>query len=124
MTSFDFGLEWFDDLLILLELGVLFAADNLIEDITHMLERHYISPKYIIDIWLLASELNFKTLRDLSLAACLDRFNELPLDLIYKLPKEDFLKLIGNINIRSSYVSDVIHEWTNRNHVSIYCLQK
>ncbi|XP_071569221.1 uncharacterized protein [Temnothorax nylanderi] len=108
-------------LLNLLDLSVLFAADKLIEDVTDRIERHFIPPKYAIDMWILTQELNVKVLRDLSLAVCLDRFSELPLDSIYDLSREDFLKLIGNINIRAteSYLVDITREWNNRYHVTI-----
>jgi len=85
-----------------LELGVLFAADNLIRDVTDKLEKYYMSPKYVINIWLLTEELNNNVLRDLSLAVCLDRFQELPLHLIYEMSRINFLKLIGNVNVRVS----------------------
>ncbi|XP_071569157.1 uncharacterized protein [Temnothorax nylanderi] len=126
-TSYDF--EELDRLLILLELSVLFAADKLIEDITDRLERHFMSPKYAIDIWLLAQELNINVLRDLSLAFCLDHFDELPLDSIYELSKEHFMKLIGNINLRAteSYLLDITREWMNHRHdftIPLYILKK
>ncbi|KAL0102138.1 hypothetical protein PUN28_018575 [Cardiocondyla obscurior] len=89
-----------DRLLTLLELSVLFAADNLIENITDKLEREFMSPKYVIHIWLIAQELNISILRDLSLACCLDRFIELPLESVCKLSQENFMKLVGNINLR------------------------
>ncbi|XP_024869624.1 uncharacterized protein LOC112453239, partial [Temnothorax curvispinosus] len=80
-TSYDF--KELDRLLILLELSVLFTADKLKEDITDKLtERHFMSPKYAIQIWLLAQELNINVLRDLSLALCLDRFDQLPFNSI------------------------------------------
>ncbi|XP_071641849.1 uncharacterized protein [Temnothorax longispinosus] len=112
-TSYDF--EELDRLLSLLELGVLFAADKLIEDITDKLERHFMLPIYAIKIWLLAQKLNVNVLRDLSLAVCLDRFDELPLDSIYELSKEHFMKLIGNINLRAteSHLLDITREWMN-----------
>ncbi|XP_071569160.1 uncharacterized protein [Temnothorax nylanderi] len=114
--SYDF--EELDRLLILLELSVLFATDKLIEDITDRLERHFMSPKYVIDIWLLAQELNINVLRDLSLAVCLDRFDELPLDSIYELSKEHFIRLIGNVNLRAteSYLLDITRKWMNHRH--------
>ncbi|XP_050450341.1 uncharacterized protein LOC126850913 [Cataglyphis hispanica] len=86
--------------LLLLELSVLFAVDDLIENIILTLERYYLLPKDVIDIWLLAQELGLNVLQDLCLAVCLDRFTELPLHLIYKLSKQNFLKLVGNINLR------------------------
>ncbi|XP_018315011.1 kelch repeat and BTB domain-containing protein 12 isoform X2 [Mycetomoellerius zeteki] len=110
-----YGIEEFDRLLVLLELSVLFAVDNLIEDVIDRLERHYMSPKYVINIWLISQDLNINVLRDLSLAVCLDRFDELPISSIYELSRENFLKLLGNINIRSteSYLFHVTHEWMN-----------
>lgn len=106
--------------MILLELSVLFASDNLIEDITTELEKQYMLPNYAIDIWLLAQELNINVLRDLALALCLDRFDELPFNLICELSRENFLKLIGNINVRSTelHLIHIIREW-NQNHVSV-----
>jgi len=103
-----------------LELSVLFASDKLIEDITNKFEKHYMLPNYVFDIWLLAQELNINVLRDVALAFCLDRFDDLPLNLICELSRENFLKLVGNINVRSTerYLINVIREW-NKNHVSI-----
>ncbi|XP_024880208.1 uncharacterized protein LOC112460024, partial [Temnothorax curvispinosus] len=126
-TSYDF--EEFDRLSILLELSVLFAADKLIEDITDRLERHFMSPKYAIDIWLLAQEMNINVLRDLSLAVCLDRFDELPLDSICELSKKHFIRLIGNINLRAteSHLLDITREWMNHHHdftIPLYILKK
>ncbi|KYM93534.1 PREDICTED: uncharacterized protein LOC108782101 [Cyphomyrmex costatus] len=110
--------EEFDRLLVLLELSVLFIVDNLIEDVTDRLERHYMSPKYVINIWLLSQDLNVNVLRDLSLAVCLDRFDELPISSIYELSRENFLKLLRNVNVRSteSYLFHVIHEWMNHHN--------
>ncbi|XP_071569168.1 uncharacterized protein [Temnothorax nylanderi] len=126
-TSYDS--EELDRLLSLLELGILFAADKLIEDITDRLERHFMLPIYTIKIWLLAQKLNINVLRDLSLAVCLDRFDELPLDSIYELSKEHFMKLIGNINLRAteSHLLDVTREWMNHRHdftIPLYILEK
>jgi len=112
--------------MILLELGVLFAADNLIQDVTDKLETHYMSPKYVLNIWLLTKELNNNVLRDLSLAVCLDRFHELPLRSIYEMSRINFLTLIGNVNVRSSesYLLYVTREWMNHHpHVSILFLK-
>lgn len=79
------------------------------------------SPKYAINIWLQAQELNINVLRDISLAVCLDRFDELPVDSIYELSRENFLKLIGNVNVRSTkdYLFHIRNEWTTHHHVSI-----
>ncbi|XP_071641851.1 uncharacterized protein [Temnothorax longispinosus] len=116
-TSYDF--KELDCLLSLLELSVLFTADKLKEDITDRLtERHFMSPKYAIQIWLLAQELNINVLRDLSLALCLDRFDQLPFNSICELSKEHFMKLIGNINVSAtkSYLFNITHEWMNHHH--------
>ncbi|XP_024883878.1 uncharacterized protein LOC112462376, partial [Temnothorax curvispinosus] len=109
-----------DHLLTLLELSVLFGADNLtdnlINDLTDRNERHsFMSPKYAIKIWLMAQKLNINVLRDLSLALCLDRFDQLPVNLIYELSRENFLKLIGNINVRATetYLFHIINQWKN-----------
>ncbi|KYN30299.1 hypothetical protein ALC57_00221 [Trachymyrmex cornetzi] len=117
-STIRYGIEEFDRLLVLLELSVLFAVDNLIEDVIDRLERYYMSPKYVINIWLISQDLNINVLRDLSLAVCLDRFDELPISSIYELSRENFLKLLGNINIRSteSYLSRVTYEWMNCHH--------
>ncbi|XP_072756610.1 uncharacterized protein [Anoplolepis gracilipes] len=116
-------------LLILLELSVLFAVDHLIEDITDILERNYLLPEDVLNIWLLAEELGLNILRDLSLSVCLDRFSELPLNLIYKLARENFLKLVGNINLRvakdakvkdaEDYLFCIAQEWMKINQDTI-----
>ncbi|XP_071642526.1 uncharacterized protein [Temnothorax longispinosus] len=113
-TSYDFD-DMLDYFLNLLELSVLFGADELTDDITNKLEKHYKSPKYAIKIWLLAQKLNINVLRDLSLALCLDRFDQLPVNSIYELSSENFLKLIGNINVRATeiYLFDIINQWKN-----------
>ncbi|KAG5307316.1 KBTBC protein, partial [Acromyrmex insinuator] len=115
IPTIHYDIKEFDRLLVLLELSVLFAVDNLIEDVIDRLERYYMSPKYVINIWLISQDLNINVLRDLSLAVCLDRFDELPISSIYELSRENFLKLLGNINIRSteSYLFHVTHEWMN-----------
>lgn len=104
-----------------MELSVLFAVDDLIEDVTNMLETYYLLPKHVIDIWLLAQELSLNILRDVSLSICLDYFIELPNNSLYKLSKQNFLKLVGNINVRSTepYLVHIIHEWMKLHQVSI-----
>lgn len=95
--------------------------DNLAEYIISRLERHYMSPKYVIHIWLQAQEFSV-VLRDISLAVCLDRFDELPLNSICELSRENFLKLIGNVNLRTSekYLLCVAKKWRIHNNVSKY----
>ncbi|XP_071569172.1 uncharacterized protein [Temnothorax nylanderi] len=102
-------------LLDLLKLSVLFGVDDLVNHTTDRIERDFLSPNVAIKIWLLAQELGTNVLRDLSLAVCLDRFDELALNSICKLSRENFLKLIGNINVRAtkSYLRKITHEWMN-----------
>ncbi|XP_012532998.1 uncharacterized protein LOC105834793 [Monomorium pharaonis] len=116
LTSYD--TKKFDRVVNLLNLSVLFAVDNLIEIITNKLDKHYMSPRYVIKIWLLAQELNINMLRDLSFSICLDRFDELSLNSIYELSRENFLKLIGNINVRSTefYLHHIAQEWMNHHN--------
>lgn len=113
-------------LLILLELSVLFAVDDLIKNIAYILEQYYLLPEEVLNIWLLAEELGLNVLRDLCLAFCLDRFTELPLNLINKLSRQNFLKLVGNANLRvanvnnpESYLLNIVQEWMKINQVSI-----
>ncbi|XP_020280898.1 uncharacterized protein LOC109853324 isoform X2 [Pseudomyrmex gracilis] len=102
-----------EHLLTLLELSVLFAVDDLIQDVTDVLETDYLLPKHVIDVWLVAQELCINVLRDVCLAVCLDRFTELPISSICQLSKKNFLKLVGNVNVRTteSYLFDVTHQW-------------
>lgn len=111
-------------LLILLDLSVLFAVDNLTENITEILEKYHLLPQDVLTIWLLAQELGLKTLQDLCLAVCLDRFTELPRNLIFKLSRQNFLRLVGNSNLRvpdesELYLLPVAMEWMQINQVSI-----
>ncbi|XP_029160364.1 uncharacterized protein LOC114932366 isoform X2 [Nylanderia fulva] len=135
LTSFQDFIDWIYDeniiahyknnlgrLLVLLELSVLFAVDDLIKNITYTLEQYYLLPEEVLNIWLLAEELGLHLLRDLCLAICLDRFTELPLNLIIKLSRQNFLKLIGNANLRvanvndpESYLLNIVQEWMKVN---------
>ncbi|EGI57735.1 hypothetical protein G5I_14263, partial [Acromyrmex echinatior] len=104
-----------DRLSILVELSILFAVNNLIEYLIYKIEEklYFMPPEYVINLWLLSQELGLNILRDVSFAFCLDRFADLPLNSIYELSKENFLKLIGNINITStkSYLRKVTKKW-------------
>lgn len=111
-----------EHLLTLLELSVLFAVDDLIQDITDVLETNYLLPKHVIDVWSVAQELCINILRDVCLAVCLDRFTELPISSICQLSKQNFLKLVGNVNVRTteSYMLYVAHQWMKYHKVSIF----
>lgn len=81
-------------------------------------------PEYVINMWLLAQELGFNVLQNLCLAACSDRFNELPRSSIYELSRKKFLKLVlNNVRTNESFLHDVVKEWMNRNRVSILFLK-
>ncbi|RLU16282.1 hypothetical protein DMN91_012042 [Ooceraea biroi] len=103
-----------DYVLTLLELSVLFAVDELTDNIIEEIEEHYLLPDCVIDIWLFAQELSLTVLQDLCLATCLDRFAELPHKAIHKLPKDNFLELVNNVNLRcsDSEFEDVVYTWT------------
>jgi len=64
--------------------------------------------------------LSLNILRDVSLAFCLDHFDDLSLNSIYELSKENFLKLIENINITSTkaYLLKVSNKWMDHHNVS------
>ncbi|KYM86885.1 hypothetical protein ALC53_03808, partial [Atta colombica] len=104
-----------DRLSILVELSIIFAVNNLIEYLIYKIEEklYFMPPEYVINLWLLSQELSLNILQDISLAFCLDRFDDLPLNSIYELSKENFLKLIGNINITStkSYLLKITNKW-------------
>ncbi|KYQ52749.1 hypothetical protein ALC60_08164 [Trachymyrmex zeteki] len=91
---------------------------KLIEDVTERLEEYYMSPENAIKLWITAQNLSINVLRDISLAICLDRFDELPLQSIINLTKENFLKLIGNNNISSteSHLLHITNEWMNHHN--------
>lgn len=112
----------FNRLCILLELGILFAVDNLIENLIYIIQKelYFMPPECVIDLWLLSQELSLNIVRDVSLAFCLDRFNDLPLNSIYELSKENFLNLVGNINVEStkSYLHQVANKWMDHHNVS------
>ncbi|KYN15702.1 hypothetical protein ALC57_11998 [Trachymyrmex cornetzi] len=109
-----------DRLSSLVELSILFAVDSLIEYLIYKIEEklYFMPPEYVINLWLLSQELSLNILRDVSLAFCLDRFDDLPLNSIYELSKENFLKLIGNINITStkSYLLEVANKWMDHHN--------
>ena len=103
----------FIELLNLLQLSILFAADELSDDVTDVIISHWLLPEKIIDIWLLAQELSLKTLQDVCLSVCLDRFEELPVPLLTELTKDNITQLIANVNVRSSieYLNLIRNEW-------------
>jgi hypothetical protein len=96
-------------------------VDELTDAVIEQIEKRYLLPNYLIDIWLLAQELGLTLLQDVCLAACLDRFTELPYQSINELSEEQFLKLVLNANLRCSYleVENIINNWSKSKEVSM-----
>lgn len=65
--------------------------------------------------------MNIYALRAVSLATCLNYFNELPIDKLLQLTKSELTKLIGNINLEctESDVSRITSLWMEHNGVNI-----
>ncbi|KAH0950089.1 hypothetical protein HN011_007208 [Eciton burchellii] len=114
LKRFNYSCKNIDYILTLLELSVLFLVDELTDAVIEQIEKRYLLPNYLIDIWLLAQELGLTLLQDVCLAACLDRFTELPYQSINELSEEQFLKLVLNANLRCSYleVENIINNWS------------
>lgn len=112
----------FKELLNLLQLSVLYMVEELTDDIIHIIVLFWLMPEKIIDIWLLAEELNVKVLQDICLSECLDHFKELPLHLLVQLTKDKICQLLLNINVRSSteYLQLVRQEWMQHNMVNTF----
>lgn len=119
MTKFANG--DFAGLLNLLELSVLYAADELTSDIVDVIVLHWLSPEKVIDIWLLADELNVRVLRDICMSFCLDHFIGLPTESLFRLAKDQFSRLINNVNRRSSttYANCVRREWSTYHNTTL-----
>ncbi|XP_043252862.1 uncharacterized protein LOC122397643 [Colletes gigas] len=103
----------FTELLSLLQLSVLFVVDELTNDAIDIIVINWLLPEKLIDIWLLAQELNVKVLQDICLATCLDRFEELPLPSLVELSKKNITLLLQYVNVRASieYLQFVRNEW-------------
>ncbi|XP_068971667.1 uncharacterized protein [Bombus flavifrons] len=104
----------FTGLLNLLQLSALFIVDELTNDIVNIIALQWLSPQKVIDIWLLAKELNIKALQDICMSVCLDRFEEIPEDALIKLAADDIVQLLNNVNIRvssESYLHHIRSEW-------------
>ncbi|XP_044009051.1 uncharacterized protein LOC122852961 isoform X2 [Aphidius gifuensis] len=82
----------------LLELSVVYMCEKLINDLTSIIILHWLYSDKIIDIWILAQELNLEKLKDISFAACLERFEELPFSSLAQLPLERLIELVDNVN--------------------------
>ncbi|XP_060818137.1 uncharacterized protein LOC132908276 [Bombus pascuorum] len=104
----------FTDLLNLLQLSALFIVDELTSDIVNIIVLQWLSPQKVIEIWLLARELNIKALQDICMSVCLDRFEEIPVDELVKLAADDFVQFLNNVNIRvssKSYLQNIRSKW-------------
>lgn len=104
----------FTGLLDLLQLSALFIVDELTNDIVNIIALQWLSPQKVIDIWLLAKELNIKALEDMCMSVCLDRFEEIPEAMLVRLAADDIVQLLNNVNIRvssESYLHHIRSEW-------------
>lgn len=104
----------FTGLLDLLQLSALFIVDELTNDIVNIIALQWLSPQKVIDIWLLAKELNIKALQDMCMSVCLDRFEEIPEAMLVRLAADDIVQLLNNVNIRvssESYLHHIRSEW-------------
>lgn len=110
----------FIELLNLLKLSVLFAVDELTNDIIDIIVLRWLLPEKIIYIWLLAQELGIKILEDICLSVCLDQFENLPRSLLLELSLENINRLIGNVNVKSNILDLRItrDEWIKRHKVN------
>lgn len=77
-------------------------CEKLTNDLTSIIILHWLYAEKIIEIWTLAQDLGLNKLSDVALGACLDRFEELPFTAVAELSLENLMKLIGNVNVRSS----------------------
>ncbi|XP_017879181.1 uncharacterized protein LOC108624420 isoform X2 [Ceratina calcarata] len=111
----------FAELLNLLELSVLFLADELTCDIVDVIALNWLLPGKVIDVWLLAEELNVKVLRDICMSVCLDRFTELPTESVVRLSKDQFTRLINNVNksIPAIDTNCVTDKWSKYNNLTL-----
>ena len=110
----------FLELLNLLQLSVLFMVDELTNDAIDIVALRWLLPEKVIDVWLVAQELNEKPLQDICLSVCLDRFGELPLHSLVELSKDNITQLLQNANVRSSvdYLCFVRLQWIEHHMTS------
>ncbi|XP_046424670.1 kelch-like protein 22 isoform X1 [Neodiprion fabricii] len=107
-----------DDVPELLELGVLFAAEELTKDLTNIIACRRLDPEKSIQFWRLAKELNLLVLRDLAKASCLEHLSEgLHCSTYLELPEEEFLDLVGSACNQSSlnFLLEITKQWLERN---------
>lgn len=111
--------ESHQELLELLEVSVVFMADKLTEHVVEMIVCLPFEPDELLDIWLMAEELSVKVLQNYALATCLDRFEELDAAKLIKLPAENLVKLLLNVNLRSSleHLLNVLEMWKMENQI-------
>lgn len=100
--------------------------DQLTEDIIDVIERCWLQPQHVIQIWIVARDLSIHILEDISLAVCLDQFAALPVEQVVKLPCIEFKKLVGNINLISTteYLQDIVSKWNKYNVSDLFLYVK
>ncbi|XP_058807698.1 uncharacterized protein LOC131673605 [Phymastichus coffea] len=92
------------------ELSIIYSVDELSVELSDIIVQHWLKPTHLLDIWRMSRELSLTALTNVTFAACLERFVEIPTDELLSLPLVDFLKLAANINIncQQSYLLSVI----------------
>ncbi|XP_014203913.1 uncharacterized protein LOC106636133 [Copidosoma floridanum] len=102
----------FDCLKQLLELSIIYSVDELSLELSDLMVSHWLKPELLLDIWKLSKDLSLDLLRDATYAACLDRFMDLPEEELLSISGSDFLKLVCNVNVKSStdYLSFIAKE--------------
>ncbi|XP_051155355.1 uncharacterized protein LOC127277943 isoform X1 [Leptopilina boulardi] len=105
------------ELLELFRFASFYAVDNLLDSLTYIIIHKWLQRDNLIELWLLAEELNQTNLKQVVFATCLDIFEHLPEDAVISLPKENFYLLVNNANLRSSeaHRQAILNEWAKRN---------
>lgn len=107
----------YKELLELFRFASFYAIDNLLDSLTYIIILKWLQRDNLIELWLLAEELNQDNLKRAVFATCLDLFEQLPEDAIISLPKENFEQLVNNANLRSSgaHRQRILSEWAKQN---------
>lgn len=75
-------------------------------------------PEFLIDVWLVAMDLGLSILQDTFFDACLDCFEQLPIEKLTRLEHHNLKKLLNNVNI-SSTKENMQNIWMKINKVNI-----
>ncbi|XP_014221968.1 uncharacterized protein LOC106649195 [Trichogramma pretiosum] len=109
--------DHFDRLRNLLEISLVYHANNLIRDLTSIVAQHWLNScsknqRYFFDIWISSLELRFPELADLAKFLCCQNLRSLDQSLFSRkeLTHERFVSLMGSVHHTASkeYLSNVI----------------